>query len=205
MSGFGQLLSEIFHGFLKFRFSAEHLSKLDRAILCVFSAAPTTENASIAVLRGLQCSEVVVDGGATIHGSPLRTFCFDFEPCSMNVAGLTGNSFVCLEKAKVRFLPSEGGKAVTFTNVHISEKFPATFISESVLAKAGCCIIKKNRMGMVYAENGTLLFKLTLRNGLYLAEGEFVQSKANLKTVSTTLPDEDCSPRPGLRGAFNPC
>ena len=89
--------------------SAENLSKLDRAILFVFSAAPTKENAAVAILRGLQSSEVVVDGGASIHGSPLRILGFDFEPCSMTVAGLTGKSFVCSEKAKVRFQPSGGG------------------------------------------------------------------------------------------------
>ena len=121
----------------------------------------------------------------------------------MNVAGLTGDPFVCLEKAKVRFLPSKGGKAVTFTNMHISEQFPATFISESILAKAGCCIIKKDKMGMVYAEDGTLLFKLALRGGLYLAEGEFTQPKDNLKTTSSKLLAESCSTSPDLRHAFD--
>jgi len=116
----------------------------------------------------------------------------------MNVAGLTGDPFVCLEKAKMRFFPSGGGKAVVFTNIHISDHFPATFISESLLAKAGCCIMKKDKMGAVYDKNGKLLFSLALRGGLYLAEGEFTQPKNDLMPTSGTS-----SAAPDLRGAFD--
>ena len=126
-------------------------------------------SAVVAILDGLQPYQVVVDGGASIHGTPLRDNCFDVEAGSMTVSGLTGAPFQCDLKGKIRILPP-GLPAIIIRDVYISSSFPCTFVSESALTESGCCITKKGKGGVVADYKDKTLFQLRCSGGLYFAE-----------------------------------
>ena len=107
----------------------------------------------------------------------------------MTVAGLTGNPFVCEQKGKLRFSPAKEGIPIVFRNVFVSKSFPATFISESVLTKLGCCITKKGDGGVVTDKDGNTLFEVVRQRGLYFADGEFVRQPVASLKVRNNAPD----------------
>ncbi len=49
----------------------------------------------------------------------------------------------------------------------VSDQFPATFISESELIKAGCSVLKKGSGGAVSDAEGTTVFNVKRQGGLY--------------------------------------
>ena len=171
------------------------------------SAAPKKKKntAALALIRDLRQNHAVVDGGATIHGTPLFELVSDIERCAMKVMGVSGNSFTCTLKGKLRFIPTGNGRPIVFRNVHISKEFPATFISESALTTLDCCIVKKGGGGTVFAETGEVLFKLILRNGLYFADVDFVKEPTPLQTAAVPAAEESCSAPSALEEAASAC
>ncbi len=140
--------------------------------ILAFRAADAS--AAINVLKGLRPTKLIIDGGASIHGTQLSDHCFDKEKCSMSVAGLSGVPFVCEYKGKLIVVPEQELRPVVLRNVYVSEHFPVTFVSESVLANAGCSVLKKGTGGLVADSNGEIIFRVNQEGGLYFIDGEVV-------------------------------
>jgi hypothetical protein len=92
----------------------------------------------------------------------------------MSVAGLAGPPFICKTKGKLAVIPEEGFRPCVLKDVYISEHFPATFVSESVLTQAGCSVLKKGSGGMVADADEEPVFKITQKGGLYFIKGAVV-------------------------------
>ena len=81
----------------------------------------------------------------------------------MSVGGLTGVPFICTIKGKIIMAPTRGLRPVVLQNVYVSGNFPATFVSESWLTKAGCSVLKKGSGGLVADVQGEPIFAIKQR------------------------------------------
>ncbi len=69
-------------------------------------------------------------------------------------------------------VPEQGLKPIVLQEVYVSDKFPATFVSESLLAKRGCAILKKGSSGAVFDAKGDTVCKVRQQEGLYFVDAK---------------------------------
>ena len=152
--------------------------KPETEIARVFALQTTTDDVS----RSL----IILDGGATIHATPMEDLCFDTIAWREIVAGV-GGSFVCTVMGSL-ILQTAVGRKVLFKNVHISDKFPVTFLSESKLLEKGCHIMKSGFGGTVKTASGSVLFEVQARKGLFYADGKLVPPLKPSSVPATAVP-----------------
>ena len=146
-----------------------------------------SDSVKVQVVAAIRKDQPILDGGSTIHATNLTDLCFDVEPSTMRVAGVTGTPFTCEHQGKLRFLPHGHKSCITLTNVQISKNFPCTFISESLLAQKGCTITKRGSGGFVNDAKGKEVFKVNAVGGLYYALGQILNPTT--ATPTTTIVD----------------
>ena len=165
-------------------FSADDVSNSINATMYMFRNA-----SSILQLSGVDPKGVLIDGGATINATPCEHLCFDVSPCTVTIAGVGGIAFTCTKRGKLAFQSADRSTPIIFREVHISSRFPTTFISESSMVREACTIVKDASGGSVTSATEGLLFRMEEKDGLYYAVGKlFAPSQDILVVPNPTAP-----------------
>ena len=117
---------------------------------------------------------ICLDGGATVHIANDARTCFDAGTSNMEVMGVLGKPVPCSGKGNLHLQPHGDLSKLILTGAHIAKDFPFSFISESMLTKKGCTIIKKDHSALVLDAEGNALFRASLKDDLFFVDGQLL-------------------------------